>query len=161
MRTTVAILLLLACPAAAGETFSGRVVRVTDGDTFVLSDQTRVRLWGIDAPEHRQGCDGADGRPYPCGVRAQQQLEALALGQEAVCEDRQRGGSFGRRVAACSVGGRDLGLEMVATGLAVDYRRYSKGAYAAAERQAQAAKRGVWGGHFELPGAWRRERRGE
>ena len=31
-----------------------KVDRVTDGDTIVLMDRTRVRLYGIDAPERDQ-----------------------------------------------------------------------------------------------------------
>jgi hypothetical protein len=34
------------------ETFSGRVTRVVDGDTFWISSASeRVRVWGLDAPE--------------------------------------------------------------------------------------------------------------
>lgn len=38
--------------------FSAKVVKISDGDTItVLSgkEQTRVRLYGIDAPEKKQG----------------------------------------------------------------------------------------------------------
>jgi endonuclease YncB( thermonuclease family) len=37
---------------ASSSSFSGRVTRVADGDTFTLSCcRQRVRLWSIDAPE--------------------------------------------------------------------------------------------------------------
>ena len=31
-----------------------KLKRVTDGDTVVTSDDTRIRLWGIDTPERDQ-----------------------------------------------------------------------------------------------------------
>ena len=40
--------------------------KVTDGDTIRIGD-TRIRLWGIDAPERRQTCQGRDGCVYDCG----------------------------------------------------------------------------------------------
>ena len=54
----------LAASAAAAE-MTGPV-RVIDGDTLDLAG-TRVRLWGIDAPETRQTCEGRDGQTYECG----------------------------------------------------------------------------------------------
>ena len=156
-----AFMLLAAGPAVAGRTFSGTVSRVADGETFTLADKTKVRLHGIDTPEKKQSCEGSDGKPYPCGLRAQQALEALILNRRVECEDKQRGGSYGRRVAACTVDGRDLGELMVSAGHAVDYRKFSKGWYLPAQQRAQAERRGVWSGRFQLPEEWRRERRNE
>jgi endonuclease YncB( thermonuclease family) len=45
---------------------------------------------------------------------------------------------------------------MVRSGWAVDFRRYSKGAYADEEAQARAARRGLWAGEFEVPAQWRK-----
>ncbi len=62
---------------AAFEDLEGRVVRVTDGDTLTLLDnscqQYRIRLAGVDAPEK--------GQPY--GQRSKQHLADLAFGKEA------------------------------------------------------------------------------
>ena len=58
LRLAAFILLLLTLPLAQAETLSGRVVRVTDGDTIVVLDaskvQHKIRLTGIDAPERGQ-----------------------------------------------------------------------------------------------------------
>lgn len=144
-------------PSEAGQTLRGRVDHITDGDTLRIGT-VKIRLWGIDAPESKQECDGSDGKPYPCGERAKQALEAMAFGREAVCEvvDTDR---YGRTVAHCSVGGTDINDRMVRTGNAVEYRRYSHGAFAEAERGAKAAKAGIWSGRFTMPEEWRRERR--
>ena len=149
--TLAAAIGLAVCQAGQ---LSGPVSRVADGDTLRVSGET-VRLWGLDAPEKRQECADASGRPYPCGERSRLALEALALGKTATCEvkDRDR---YGRVVAACSVGGRDLARQMVEAGLALDYRRYSHGAYAAAEESARLARRGMWSGRFVPPADWRR-----
>ncbi len=146
-------------PSEAGKTLRGRVDHVTDGDTLRLGS-VKIRLWGIDAPEGHQECDGSDGRPYPCGERAKQALEAMALGREAACEvvDTDR---YGRSVAHCTVADTDVNERMVLTGNAVEYRRYSNGAFTAAERRAKAAKAGIWSGRFTMPEEWRREHRAE
>ncbi len=65
---------------------------------------------------------------------------------------------YGRSVAVCMVDGKDVGELMVRSGWALDFRRYSKGAYAAAEAQAREAKRGMWAGSFVEPWNWRRAR---
>lgn len=159
-RTLSAALLVLtlALPAQA-ETISGRVARVYDGDTFTIDGHpTRVRLWGIDAPERKQTCQDARSRPYPCGERARQALESAALGRRVVCavqdHDRHR-----RPVARCSVQGADLGGFMVEAGYATDYRAFSGGAYARAERAARRERRGLWSGRFEPPSSWRARHR--
>ena len=61
-RPLLVILLLLSLSIYAADRPAGvpsdarwvKVDRVTDGDTIVLVDRTRVRLHGIDAPEQDQ-----------------------------------------------------------------------------------------------------------
>ena len=58
MRLLLALLLSLSQTVAFADTLTGRVVRVTDGDTVVILDnsntQHKIRLQGIDAPERGQ-----------------------------------------------------------------------------------------------------------
>jgi endonuclease YncB( thermonuclease family) len=54
----VATALLLAAPAMATNEFVG-LASVVDGDTIDIHG-TRIRLWGIDAPESDQLCRGDD-----------------------------------------------------------------------------------------------------
>lgn len=105
---------------------------IIDGDTFTLGTE-RVRLWGIDAPEGRQLCQDAAGHSFRCGDVARERLTALIGGRSVDCRQKDRD-SYGRMVAQCTVAGRDLGEAMVRTGWAVEYRRFSQGAYAASER---------------------------
>jgi len=135
-----------------GPTISGRA-RIIDGDSLEVAG-ARIRLFGIDAPEAHQQCRDARGLNYPCGRAATRALAALT-GARVTCtlvtHDR-----YERDVATCMANGRDLGDAMVRAGHAVDYARHSGGRYAEAEREARAAKRGIWAGTFEEPEAWRR-----
>ena len=58
MRITLLFALIITHCLAQANTLTGRVVRVTDGDTIVVLDannaQHKIRLTGIDAPERDQ-----------------------------------------------------------------------------------------------------------
>ena len=126
--------------------------RIIDGDTLDVRG-TRVRLHGIDAPESAQHCRAAE-RLWPCGQDATPALAGHIGAGTVACEERDRD-RYGRVVAVCRVGGGDINAWMVAQGWALAYRRYSTD-YAAEERAARAAKRGVWQGDIVAPWDWRR-----
>lgn len=140
-------------PAPIGMPLTGRA-KIIDGDSLELLGE-RIRLFGIDAPESRQTCRDARGESYACGREAARALSALIAGRAVICTpvDHDR---YERDVALCTVNGRDLGDAMVRAGHAVEYTRHSGGRYAAAEREARAAKRGIWAGQFDEPETWRR-----
>ena len=100
-----------------GDILKGRVERVIDGDTFRLNGQP-IRLWGFNTPERYQ-------KNY---FAAAALLESLVIDQIVQCRivDRDR---YSRIVAQCRVNQKDIGIDMVSSGLAVDYTRYSKGYY--------------------------------
>lgn len=134
----------------------GGVPRIIDGDTLDV-DGRRVRLYGIDAPESAQPCTDAQGREYACGQRATSALAGHINRRAVACEPRDVD-DYGRVVAVCRLEGEDLNGWLVAEGLAVAYRHFST-AYAAEERRARAAGRGLWAGDFTPPWEWRAERR--
>jgi endonuclease YncB( thermonuclease family) len=140
---------IIVAPAAAQ-------VRVIDGDTMDVDGQ-RVRLWGVDAPEGKQSCT-RDGMAWLCGQEAGKALRELVSGQDVTCRevDRDR---YKRSVAVCSAGGTEINAWLAREGWALDYRQYSKGAYAEAEKEAREAKRGLWAGTFDKPWDWRRKKR--
>jgi endonuclease YncB( thermonuclease family) len=109
----------------------------------------------MDAPEARQTCTDAAGAEYACGATATNALKGLIGGAMVACQglylDR-----YGRTVARCTAGGEDLGGWMVRHGYALDYSRYSHGAYLAAEMRARAERAGMWAGTFARPEDWRR-----
>jgi len=132
--------------AGRQELSSGRA-KVIDGDTLVLGGK-RIRLVGIDAPELRQICR-RDDQPWPCGKAAKDHLATLIGEASTICE---AGGSdrYGRLLATCSSGGRDLNAAMVGSGHAVAFGDYE------AEQDAARTKRlGIWAGTFDAPRTWR------
>jgi endonuclease YncB( thermonuclease family) len=132
------------------ERLAGRA-RVVDGDTIAL-DGRRIRLAGIDAPELDQTC-GSPERGYPCGEVARDALRRLVEAGELACRVSGRD-RYGRDVAACEVGGADIGRTLVQRGLALAYGRYL-----GEEREARSARRGLWADSFVPPSRWRDEHR--
>ena len=130
--------------------------RVLDGDTLAIGD-TRVRLYGIDAPETAQRCLDERRRSWGCGSTAAHRLERLIEGRPVACESRGLD-DYGRTLGVCQVAGRELNAQLVREGLAWAFVRYSD-AYVPVEREARAAKRGVFAVENVAPwefraGAW-------
>lgn len=162
MRRFLHLLLagLLALPLSAAppaEILEGLVVRVADGDTLDVLDAgrrtQRVRLLGIDAPE--------GGQAY--GKVARQVLKDRVIQRRVTVrvQDRDR---YGRLVGKVLLEGTDLNLELVREGMAWHYVHYAKdqfpgdaAAYAAAQKEAKAARRGLWNQPDpQAPWEWRR-----
>ncbi|MFN4098707.1 MAG: thermonuclease family protein [Pararhodobacter sp.] len=137
LRICLLFVLLLAAPAQADIRGSARVI---DGDTLEVAG-TRVRLFGIDAPEMNQPCNGADGE-WACGPWARDELVRL-IGQRRVTCRGVEYDRYDRLVAVCDAGRGDLGAALVRGGAAEAYRRYSLD-YVAVEQLAQADRRGIW-----------------
>lgn len=162
--------------SARGDTWSGEVVKVRDGDTItVVRDETRVRvrLRGIDAPEKGQ----------PFGRDARQLTSKLVLGkqvrvttgasekdQPVVAEVRfkkpesievLRGDRIAHRKVIVST---SLSRELVKAGLAWWCRECvpKEKELASVEAQAKKARRGLWarsGATPIPPWEWRRGKR--
>lgn len=142
-------------PARAPAAQIQGIATVSDGDTLRLGE-TRIRLFGIDAPESRQRCPATSGVDWECGRAATRKLEALVAGRVVRCapEDNDR---YGRIVATCSVDGRDVAAALVAEGLARAYARYSD-RYLPLEAEAMGHGRGVWQQAGQAPWDWRRSK---
>jgi len=146
----VSALLLASSSAFGAETMTGRA-SVVDGDTIDISG-IRIRLNGIDAPESWQKCQRADGSEYRCGAAAAFALDDfLAASRPTRCEqvDVDR---YHRVVANCfRADGQNVNAWLVRTGNAVDWPRYSHGAFAVEQSAAKLEKVGIWRGSFETP----------
>lgn len=131
------------------------VASVIDGDTIEVHGQ-RIRFNGVDAPESKQYRDDAKGFEYPCGRRSAEALDAfLAASRPVQCTfvswDR-----YHRFVGDCRrADGANVAVWMVEHGQALDWPRYSNGAYAQQQATAKAAKLGLWVGKFDAPWDWR------
>lgn len=140
--------------AYAGSPVSGTAT-VIDGDTIEVAGQ-RVRLEGIDAPEMAQMCGNRFFGSWPCGREAQRMLAKLVQGRSVTCEAQGRD-KYGRILGVCSAGDREINAEMVRSGLAWAFVKYST-RYVSDEASARDAKAGVWRG--EAQPAWEfREKR--
>ena len=149
----VTALLTFSSPAPAANIIGQ--ARIVDGDSLVISG-TKIRLHGIDAPESRQHCQRGS-TSWACGRAATNALVRLINGQTVVCEERDRD-RYGRIVAVCHLGSRNLNQWMVSNGWALAYRRYST-AYVNHEAAAKKANRGIWTSQFTAPWDWRRGKR--
>src|SRR6201982_3149750 len=121
-RRTLVLMLLLLSGAALADDFVGQA-SVIDGDTLEIHG-TRIRLWGIDAPESSQLCRGEDSLQYRCGAKAENDLDAFIARRPVSCTPISLD-QYGRTVATCSVVGTDLGQWL--NGLALDWPNYSRG----------------------------------
>ena len=125
-----------------------KIARVVDGDTIELSDGTRVRLHGIDTPEHDQ----------PYGKAATRELSRLL--QRSVYVDATDADRYGRTVAVLwTSSGVNVNLEMVCRGAAWWYERYARTDTKLRECQesARESNQGLWDGDPMAPWEWRRK----
>ena len=170
-----AILVLCSFPfSTCAGTLIGKVVGVSDGDTIIVLDQQKkqhkIRLAAIDAPEGRQ----------PYGKRSEQHLSELLYRKDVEVEWKKHD-RYGRIVGKVLVTDPDTclplepscpktldaGLAQIKAGFAWHYRQYWKeqsmedrDAYALAEMEARAQRRGLWADNRAVPPwEWRHTRR--
>jgi endonuclease YncB( thermonuclease family) len=148
--------LLLFAAAAPMQPIYG-IARANDGDSITIGS-TRIRLFGIDAPELDQSCKRG-GAAWNCGAEAADRLSRMVTGREVRCNPVSTD-QYDRILARCFVTGTDVNRAMVATGYAVAFRKYSSD-YVSNEESAKLAKRGIWSGSFDMPQDARAAQRGE
>jgi endonuclease YncB( thermonuclease family) len=147
---------VLAAPlsAAAATLISGRAAAI-DGDTIDI-DGKHIRLEGIDAPEAGQTCKRQWLGSWNCGAVATRELDRKLAGRRVECESRGQD-RYGRVLGVCFVDGRDINAEMVRSGLAWAFVKYSH-TYVEDEAAARAAKLGIWQGEAEPAWVYREKR---
>src|ERR1700716_3762504 len=115
-RSVAVLVASLLCVAAGRPILFGTVTRVVDGDTLVVqlsSGPIRVRLYGIDAPEHNQ----PGGREAATALTSRVGGERVEL--EPINQDR-----YSRMVARVLRGQLDVNAQMIRMCDAGVYRRY-------------------------------------
>lgn len=143
----------------AGPTYT--VVSCNDGDTCKIKSTDnvtlKVRLVGIDAPEFK----GDKKKNQPLAAESKEFLNGLVQGR-SVRLVTHGADAFNRNLAEVWMGSTNVNVELVRNGLAEVYRgRPPRGldldAYAKAEAEARATKKGVWAlQKYESPKDWRR-----
>ena len=82
-RSLVILTLLLGSSTTFANDLVGQA-NIIDGDTLEIHG-TRIRLWGIDAPESSQLCRGADSNLYRCGANAANDLDTFIARRPVSC----------------------------------------------------------------------------
>ena len=145
------ILSFAALPLRAAENafWSGKVVHVSDGDSFIVLkehdgkyEETRIRLAWVDAPELDQ----------PYGRSAKRFTSGLIAGKKVWIKSLYRD-RYGRIVGEVfTPGGKSLDEELLRAGMAWQYTRYSNSQrLAALEREARDLKKGLWADPNPIP----------
>jgi endonuclease YncB( thermonuclease family) len=119
----------------------GRAVVV--GSDRLRIGNTTVRLSGIEAPEPQQLCGAAGSRQWRCGGATQAGLARLVGGGLVQCTFDGTDASGGR-LARCSRGGKEINAELVRQGHAFAEGGLILTRYGSEEKEARAAKAGIW-----------------
>ena len=144
MRITLLLALLITHCLVQADTLTGRVVRVSDGDTIVVLDssdtQHKVRLTGIYAPEQ--------GQAY--GTKSREHLSDSVAGKFVVVDFDKRD-RYERILGKVLLNEEDMNLEQLRAGLAWHHKKYQneqptadRVKYSDAEREARMERRGLW-----------------
>ena len=128
-----------------GQTVSGTVISVADGDTVRLrldnKQIIRVRLEGIDAPEQ--------GEPFSAQAR---NAARVLLFDKRVLVKATDVDNYDRLVARLTVKGIDSSVHLLESGLACHFTRFANDAnLARAQLVARTAGRGFWAAGAQKP----------
>jgi micrococcal nuclease len=132
------LLSLLFFLLSATTTFTGKVIKITDGDTIVVltdnKEQVKIRLEGIDCPESKQDF----------GQKAKQATADLCFGKQVNVvksgEDR-----YGRTLGFVYIGDKCINKELLKQGLAWHYKYFNKDEeLAKLEQESKEKKIGLW-----------------
>ena len=137
--------------------WSGKVVRVADGDTITVlrgKEQVKVRLYGIDTPEMRQAYGNA-AKKFTLNRVAGKTVEV-----EELDVDR-----YGRIVGWVTLDSESVNRELVRDGYAWVYRKYCRHPVCSSlyqlESRARQGKLGLWKEKEPVaPWEWRKAQRG-
>ena len=106
-----------------------------------------VAVSGIDPVRQDETCI-ADGKSWPCGIRARTAFRAFLRGRAVVCTVPPEGGRD-RVAAQCRIGKQDVGQWLVENGWA---RAARGGPYVDAGEKARTEKKGIFGSAPNLAG---------
>lgn len=138
-RGMTLLVLLLLSPLFILAQLTGKVVRILDGDTFVLltqdTMQVKVRLYGIDCPEKKQ----------PFGQKAKQFTSDMIFGKQVKVDEKGKD-RYGRLIGMTYINGKCLNEELLKSGLAWHYVQYDKNnpKWEALQAKAKSQKVGLW-----------------
>ena len=156
----------------------GKVAKINDGDSLVLENGTRIRLFGIDAPELNQTCilsteiqnkDSSETtireEEINCGKNAKNKLSDLINVNEITCLIKGKD-AYDRLVGECNFERYNkrtrrkdrinINKEMVLSGNAVAFQQISD-KYIEDENKAKSENKGIWATTFDMPSVYRKK----
>jgi len=117
-----------------------KVVRVVDGDTFIIETGERVRVIGINAPEMKTEY-GEPAKEHLLGLIDGKTVELEA---DHISADKD---IYGRLLRYVYLDGTDINKKMVTDGYAIAFLKYpfdKETEYKQEEIKAKAASLGIW-----------------
>ena len=163
---------------ASKDKINGKVTRVLDGDSFIINNDTMIRLYGIDAPELDQICTknvkiniNTDEpieryKNIKCGENAKNELSKMILDKDVSCNIMGKDG-YERLVANCIIkvfnkqtkSNTEINInqKMVLTGNAVAFQQITD-EYLEDENEAKLLNNGIWSTTFDLPYIYRKNK---
>lgn len=144
----------LLLPSLALADFTGRVIKVQDGDTITLlvhDKQVRIRLESIDAPESKQ----------PFGRQSQESLAQLCAAKTATVNETGKD-RYGRTLGWVTCDSLDASTEQVRRGMAWVFVKYASrnSPLYGIESSARSSHLGLWEDpHPIAPWEWRGSKR--
>ena len=154
-HVAISLLLFLFHPVSAFAGFIGPVVSVLDGNTIEVLHNThpeRIRLSGIDCPEHGQAF----------GTRVKPALSALVFGRDVILQTHGQD-KYGHTLADVLLpDGTNVNHELVKEGWCWWYRKYAPRdrELEKLEKEARDARKGLWADLKPVPPwVWRNDKR--
>jgi len=139
-RVSMVLFLVLILLPASSWAWQGKVVGISDGDTITVLHEgknKKVRLYGIDCPEHRQDFSR----------KAKEFTSKMVFGKTIEVKPMDTDW-YGRTVGIAGIDGKSLNEELVKAGLAWVYTQYCKVSFCSQwegfQEDARKAKIGLW-----------------
>lgn len=138
MKKFIFITLLFSVLIAFTDELTGKVIKVSDGDTITILDNENqvyhVRLDKIDAPEKKQ----------EYGFESKQYLKSLIWMKDVLVKYNKKD-RYNRILGIIYCNEQEINLMMVENGFAWHYKHFDKSInYIMAEKQAKENKVGLW-----------------
>ncbi|MEX0952059.1 MAG: thermonuclease family protein [Gammaproteobacteria bacterium] len=123
-----------------------KIRHVIDGDTVILSDDTRARLIGIDTPE--LGRDGRADEPLARAARERLEILLRQASQIRLRSDQEARDHYGRTLGHLYADGRNIQAALLKAGLAtpltIPPNLQHLECYQTASAAARNQQRGLW-----------------
>ncbi|MBP7309862.1 MAG: thermonuclease family protein [Candidatus Cloacimonetes bacterium] len=144
-KLLIAIGICLCMISCQAKTISGKVVKVSDGDTFIVVQNKReykIRLDGVDCPEARQAY----------GKRAKQFTSAQIYNRQVRVSYKKKD-QYGRYLGTVYYGGgKNLNHEILKAGMAWHYKHYNQDkTLSNLETMARNKRVGLWADRQPVP----------